>query len=312
MEKSGVKRASSGGDGPLDHIKAGLIDVEGTVTPATFVKDVLVKYVNENVESYVTTHFASETVEKHVEGLRKQATEDIAAGLEGAVVIPEANDDVAAVASAVAANVKSQFDHDRCSKDAGALYYEMIVAAFKAKAVAGKVFDDATPALKKLTISGIKVYAYAECCADSAKLQLEHSDHGDLTALFSGFYDHIKLGTKLGSTLTEKGTFTKLASELQVDVDQLLFLTSKPKDAEAANSAGLKTCLVRAEKTDTTETLRSVKSLGELFDSCCESGDGSPLKKHRSSGDHHDDGEHVEGKVCVETGCDGDKKHSDE
>jgi len=336
MENSGVKRSSFDGNSQLDHVKAVLIDVEGTITPSTFFKDVLVKHVRDNVDTYVITHFATEAIIKHVAGLRKQAAEDVVAGLEGAVIIPEV-DDIKTVALAVSANIKSQLDHNRCSTDAGAIFYEMITSAFTSKIIQGKVYEDVPPTLKKFKMSDIKVYAYVECCADTAKLQLQYSDHGDLTGMFAGYYDHSKLGTKLGSSMKEKDTYIKLAAALQVDADQMLFLTSKPTDAVAAHSAGLKTCIVTRdqdaesktpEKTlpettavetksaePGTESLCHVKLLSELFQ-CCSglditSGleDTSPHKKQRPSVGQEADVVTAP-KLCVETACGEEKKHA--
>ncbi|CAG05284.1 unnamed protein product, partial [Tetraodon nigroviridis] len=54
-----------------------LLDIEGTTTPITFVKDVLFPYVREHLEDYLSNHWEEDECKQDVHLLKKQIEEDI-------------------------------------------------------------------------------------------------------------------------------------------------------------------------------------------------------------------------------------------
>ncbi|KAL7982141.1 hypothetical protein Chor_001198 [Crotalus horridus] len=84
-----------------------LLDIEGTTTPITFVKDILFPYIRENIRDYLDTHWEEEECQQDVGLLRKQ----------GVVPIPletrDGEEEVERVIQAVIDNVLWQMSLDR-------------------------------------------------------------------------------------------------------------------------------------------------------------------------------------------------------
>uniref|UniRef100_A0A3B3QZI4 Enolase-phosphatase 1 n=1 Tax=Paramormyrops kingsleyae TaxID=1676925 RepID=A0A3B3QZI4_9TELE len=49
-----------------------LLDIEGTTTPITFVKDILFPYIKEHIENYLSTHWEEDECKQDVQLLKKQ------------------------------------------------------------------------------------------------------------------------------------------------------------------------------------------------------------------------------------------------
>eukprot|EP00064_Thunnus_orientalis_P018783 superscaffoldBa00004443_g18889 len=54
-----------------------LLDIEGTTTPITFVKDILFPYIREHLEDYLSTHWEEDECKQDVHLLKKQIEEDM-------------------------------------------------------------------------------------------------------------------------------------------------------------------------------------------------------------------------------------------
>nr|XP_023652010.1 enolase-phosphatase E1 [Paramormyrops kingsleyae] len=54
-----------------------LLDIEGTTTPITFVKDILFPYIKEHIENYLSTHWEEDECKQDVQLLKKQTEQDI-------------------------------------------------------------------------------------------------------------------------------------------------------------------------------------------------------------------------------------------
>jgi 2,3-diketo-5-methylthio-1-phosphopentane phosphatase len=304
MEKSGVKRASTGGEGLLEQVKGVVIQVDGVLCPASFMKEKVSKHVTDNVSAHVVKNFKCETMQINIDDLHTETTADVAAGLEGAVVVPaRAEGAEKAVGDAVAANLKNHLANRRCPKSYNKLYMDVATDGFKSEVIKTMVFEDVPAALKQLNSKKIKVYAFTNNCGDTAKLMMEYSTCGNVAPMLDGFYDW-----KLGQ-LNEKGTYANITSELKLDADQILLLTHDPAEASIAHGAGLQTCLVlrkeneggdAPKKSDLEKLMSTVSSLADLFGAAAAQ-DDAPAKKRRSEAG--DEG----AKVCVETGCAGEK-----
>ncbi|KAG1666540.1 hypothetical protein FOA52_014437 [Chlamydomonas sp. UWO 241] len=90
--------------------KCVVLDIEGTVAPISFVADVMFPYARAHARAHVESSYESEETRDDIELIRKQAEEDVAAGVEGAAPIPVAEDgNKAEVVDAVVAWVGGRF-----------------------------------------------------------------------------------------------------------------------------------------------------------------------------------------------------------
>lgn len=65
------KRTATEAEAVLDGIKALLVDIEGTTTPISFVKETLFPYVTNNLESFLEKHFDEVNCQADIQLLRQ-------------------------------------------------------------------------------------------------------------------------------------------------------------------------------------------------------------------------------------------------
>lgn len=319
MEKSAAKRSSAtvaGGEmGVLDGIKAVIVEMDGVIVSSSFFLDVLLKYTMDNVGAYVKEHYNKQSVKEIIEALRAQAAKDVEAKKEGAVVIPtsEGEGEDPAVTSAVEIYVKWQMSNCDCMTEAGEdMFSEIIKSAYKDGKLKGKLCEDAAEGLRSLSKTGVKMYVFSDYCADTSKLSLQYSTAGDLTDLFTGWYDFRFVGKESVFPMKVGETYKKFADELKVDVTEILYITHKSSEVVAAVGAGAKAVLVEHkfakpklghdEEPEVEVDIGDAPSFKRLTD-LCMGGVESPTKKQRTEED-------TSSKKCVETGCDDAPKQS--
>ena len=97
--------------------------------------------------------------------------------------------------------------------------------------------------LRRWHDQGKKLYVYSSGSVEAQKLIFSHTVHGDLTPLFSGYFD-----THIGGK-REAASYAAILREIGCDGGAVLFLSDIGEELDAAREAGLKTCqLVRDEK----------------------------------------------------------------
>jgi enolase-phosphatase E1 len=104
----------------------------------------------------------------------------------------------------------------------------------------GHVYADAVAGLQAWQAQGLKLYVYSSGSITAQKLLFAYSDAGDLTPLFSGYFD-----TQIGHK-REVGAYQHIAQAIGLAPDQILFLSDIREELDAAKQAGMQTCaLVR-------------------------------------------------------------------
>ncbi|KAI8478848.1 Enolase-phosphatase E1 [Branchiostoma belcheri] len=268
-------------DGPhdvsslLDGVSVVLLDIEGTTTPITFVKDELFPYVRSHVRQHLEEHWQEEECQQDITALKKQAEED--KEMDGVVLIPECttdDDDEARrkVLSAVVDNVLWNMDADRKVTALKQLQGHMWRAAYQTGKIKGEVYPDVVPAIRQWLETGRQVYIYSSGSVEAQKLLFGFSTEGDLLELFSGHFD-TTTGLKV-----ETESYRRIAKAVGCDPGNILFLTDVVREAKPSREAGMKTCLtVRPGNAPLTEEDMAdfpiIKSFSEL------ASDISPSKK---------------------------------
>ena len=100
------------------------------------------------------------------------------------------------------------------------------------------IYPDAAEALQRWHAAGERMAVYSSGSVPAQKLFFGHSDAGDLTGLFSAWFD-----TEIGGK-REASSYTRIAEALQVAPAELLFLSDVVAELDAAREAGLGTVLV--------------------------------------------------------------------
>ncbi|PSN50745.1 Enolase-phosphatase E1 [Blattella germanica] len=219
-----------------------LLDIEGTITSISYVKDTLFSFIRRNLDCYLKAHWKDSDLDNDLLLLREQANEDKRNGIPGVVIIPEYNEsNEKDLLEAAKKNVIWQMDLDRKTKALKQFQGHVMHEGYKQGKLKGHIYPDVLPALKSWVKNGKKVYIYSSGSIEAQKLLFGHSEEGDILEYFSGHFD-----TEVGPKV-ESNSYFNIMKRLNCESDKIVFFTDVPKEAEAANGAGIKTILVVRE-----------------------------------------------------------------
>ncbi|ORX54547.1 2,3-diketo-5-methylthio-1-phosphopentane phosphatase [Hesseltinella vesiculosa] len=209
-----------------------LVDIEGTITPITFVTETLFPFVLNNLDSFLDEQWGTSDLQPFIEELRVQAGKDVDAGLPEAVVIPADGDD--AMKEAVKKNIRWQMHQDRKIGALKSFQGYMWKSGFVSGELKGIVYDDVIPVLEQWQQQGKKNYIYSSGSVPAQKLLVGHSNHGDISSYFSGYFD-TAVGLKV-----EASSYECISQAIGVAPASILFVSDNIREIEAAAQAGLK------------------------------------------------------------------------
>jgi enolase-phosphatase E1 len=203
-------------------IQAILTDIEGTTTSLSFVKDVLFPYADQHMQDFVVAHRTDPAVAKLVDDVRMEVGK------------PNLS-----LAEAIA-QLRQWIAEDKKVTPLKAIQGLMWEEGYRKGAFTGHVYEDAVRNLLCWHDLGLKLYIYSSGSVHAQKLLFGYSDAGDLTPLFSGYFD-----THIGHK-REAEAYRRIVEAIGLPAGQVLFLSDIREELDAAQQAGLKTCcLVR-------------------------------------------------------------------
>ncbi|EYB80771.1 hypothetical protein Y032_0400g754 [Ancylostoma ceylanicum] len=208
-----------------------LLDIEGTVTSISFVKDTLFPCAYEAVERFVREHFDDAPVAKIIGDLRQVSEEE--SKLDSNIRLVRENKDECI--EDITHNVRHWINIDKKITPMKALQGLIWEEAYRKGDVKGHVYPDVLPALQALSVP---TYIYSSGSVLAQKMLFGHSIAGDLTKILSGYFD-TNVGLK-----GEPNSYTKICEQINVKPSDVLFLTDVETEARAARAAGLQTMLV--------------------------------------------------------------------
>lgn len=203
-------------------IKAIITDIEGTTSSLSFVKDVLFPYARANLADYVLKHVDEAQVKTLLDDARQEA---------GADLPVEALIDV----------FIQWIDEDKKVTPLKALQGLIWEDGYRLGAFKGHIYHDAIVNLKAWKAQGLDLYVYSSGSVHAQKLLFAHTDEGDLTPLFSGYFD-----TRIGGK-KEQQSYSRIAEQIGLPANQLLFLSDIKEELDAARAAGFKTVWLNRE-----------------------------------------------------------------
>lgn len=205
-------------EGQVDAI---VTDIEGTTSSISFVHDVLFPYARANLNSFVATHGHEPPVREALEEAKREAGDSSMSD------------------QAVIAWLQRWIDEDRKVTPLKALQGMIWAEGYRGGGFQGHVYDDAVRALRQWHGAGKKLYVYSSGSVPAQKLIFGHTAFGDLTPLFSGYFD-----TTTGPK-KEAESYRKIARAIGVDPQRVLFLSDSTDEIVAARQAGLRTVQLR-------------------------------------------------------------------
>lgn len=231
--------AATTGDSGLDGITQIVLDIEGTTTPITFVKDVLFPYAAENVEKYLTSTWNDAKTVADVAALRKLAAEE-----NRAEVVSAAPTDIAVIVKYVQGLIAA----DKKVTALKQLQGHMWEIGYTSNELKSIVYDDVPKFFQRVQNLNaanaasnehpIQINIYSSGSREAQRLLFKHTTHGDLRKHISTYFD-TTCGQKRSSA-----SYEEISKSLGVDSpSQILFVTDVIEEAEAAQAAGCKVVL---------------------------------------------------------------------
>ncbi|VVN05025.1 Enolase-phosphatase E1 [Pseudomonas fluorescens] len=199
-------------------IKAILTDIEGTTSAVSFVFDVLFPYAASHLPAFVRQHAHRADVAEQLGAVRRDSNE------------PDA--DVERVLEILLGWIAE----DRKATALKALQGIVWEQGYQAGELKGHVYPDAVAALKRWHNEGYALFVYSSGSIQAQKLIFGCSEAGDLSSLFSGYFD-----TNSGPK-REAQSYVRITEVIGLDASQILFLSDIVEELEAARLAGMATC----------------------------------------------------------------------
>lgn len=221
-------------------MKAVVTDIEGTTSSIDFVHRTLFPYARKHLRDFVRDHASDDDVKAalaEVEAIEQRALSHV----EAATVL------------------ERWIDEDRKVTPLKALQGLVWKVGYDAGELKGHVYPDTPPALRAWHAAGLKLYVYSSGSVDAQKLIFGHTEYGDLTPLFSGYYD-----TRVGGK-REAASYRAILADIGLPGTDVLFLSDVGEELDAARAAGIATVqIVRDEKTKVAPAHPQARDLSEV------------------------------------------------
>lgn len=221
-------------------VRAIVTDIEGTTSSLSFVKDVLFPYARAHLAHFVAIH----AHRPDVRALLDAANREAGGSLDDAGIV---------------AQLERWIDEDRKITPLKSLQGLLWEAGYRNGDFKGHIYTDAAARLREWHARGIPLYVYSSGSVYAQKLLFAHSEAGDLTPLFSGYYD-----THIGGK-READAYRAIGADIGWPAGDVLFLSDVTEELDAAHAAGMQTVqLVRDGEPDARARHRQVRDFDAI------------------------------------------------
>lgn len=196
-----------------------LTDIEGTTSPISFVKEVLFPYARRKLPCFVRDYGRDPEVRRWLD----------AVAVENGGMCDD---------SMIAEVLQGWIDEDRKHTALKALQGLIWAEGYRNGAFTAPVYPDAAESMRHWHEAGHALAVYSSGSVNAQKLFFKHSDAGDLTPLFSHYFD-----TEIGSK-REPASYRRIADSMQREPKDILFLSDIVEELDAAREASMRTVLI--------------------------------------------------------------------
>lgn len=190
-------------------------DIEGTTTRIAFVHDVLFPYAQENLAAFLAAHEADPAV--------AAALAEVSRLAPGTPALQQ---------------LRAWMDEDAKVTPLKTLQGLIWAEGYTSGALRSEVYPDVVPVLRTWRAAGVRLYVYSSGSEAAQKQLFTHLPDGDVTALFSGFFDTTVGGKRAA------GSYRTIATAIGLPATELLFLSDVGAELDAAWNSGWRTCQV--------------------------------------------------------------------
>jgi len=215
----------------LSGIQAVLLDIEGTTCPVPFVSQVLFPYARERLDSFLR------------DGADEPALAPLIEAIDAAMAATGNDSNQGETVSHLrrVRFLQELIDQDRklpALKELQGLIWDQGYANGELRS---PLFKDVPPALRAWRRDGLELAVYSSGSVKAQKLLYRHSNAGDLSGLFSHWFD-----TSTGAK-GDAASYRAIAAAMDLEPGAILFVSDVRAELEAARTAGMATRFSRRE-----------------------------------------------------------------
>jgi len=202
-----------------------VLDIEGTISPISFVKETLFPYASQHAGEYLKTHWSK----PEIQTLAKELASDYKTRHNDNT--KDITDNIEEFEKYIQQLIKDDIKLTPLKTLQGLIWEDGYV---NKSTLLSNLFDDIHRNLKRFHDDGINVSIYSSGSRKAQQLLLRYSNYGDLTSFVSSYFD-----TKVGHK-QEKTSYSEIALTLGAEKNEkILFITDVLGEAKAAKEAGL-------------------------------------------------------------------------
>lgn len=216
------------------HVFAVLLDIEGTTTPAPFVREVLLPFARANLRSSIEAR--RETGEMQL-AVRELAAEHAAERGGDRTLPPWHSSHLNETLSSAADYAEWLMDRGRTSPGLTRLQGLVWDQGYQAGELRGHVFEDLPQALYRWRASGTEIGIYSTASELAQHRLYESAAGGDLTPFITNYFD---MATGLKG---DPRSYARISEALRMRPAEVLFLSDLTVELAAARKSGLQVAL---------------------------------------------------------------------
>ncbi|MBG1260712.1 acireductone synthase [Nostoc commune] len=223
-----------------NRLKIILTDIEGTTTDISFVHEVLFPYSAKHLSDWVRNHLELPIIQDILQQVREisgQSNLDVESCLSQLII---------------------WHAEDRKITPLKTLQGLIWQEGYNSGELKAHVYPDAAECLQHWYAAGLTLAVYSSGSIDAQKLLFKNTLMGDLTPLFSMYFD-----TTTGSKI-ESQSYLTIADELLVLPQEILFLSDSSKELAAASAANLNICGLNRQMTAVAHNFMYVKNFLQI------------------------------------------------
>jgi enolase-phosphatase E1 len=200
-----------------------LLDIEGTVSDKRFVTEVLFPFARERIKAFIGLHAR----EPEVAGAMRLMRDKLG--------------DMAASVDDIGRALERWIDEDRKEEPLKSLQGLIWAEGFASGALISHIYEDVPPALERWKRARKRIAIFSSGSVQAQKLLFGHTEKGDLTPYFSGYFD-LSTGPKF-----DAASYAKIAKALDRPPADVCFYSDVPREVEAAIAGGMMALLVERD-----------------------------------------------------------------
>ncbi|KAK3692782.1 enolase-phosphatase E1 [Podospora appendiculata] len=224
--------------------KVVLLDIEGTVCPISFVKDVLFPYALEALPDTLKTQWDSPQFSKYKDAFPSE---------------------YAATQTAFTSHVEDLMRRDVKAPYLKSLQGYLWERGYMTGELKAPLFPDVAPKFASWTADKVQIVIYSSGSVPAQKLLFGHTngEPANLIPMITDFFDTVNAGPK-----TEASSYEKIVVQHpEHPAGEWLFLSDNVKEVEAAKRAGMQSYIVeRPGNADLSEESRQQHTVIKSFD----------------------------------------------